>query len=285
MKKTAISIAIFAVAAIGAFSNFGITELQSDNGRTGVAGSPGENTCLTGCHSSFALNSGGGGVRITTNVPATGYVAGTVYNVTVTPRRTGSTLFGLGFEALNSANANAGTIASPSARCRKANATNGRTNITHVLNGGLSNDSCAFTFTWTAPALTTGVVKMYATGLAANASGTTAGDYVYTNSISLSPMVVATANVAAVATAFQVSPNPATDIFRVKYTLNESADVQLDVYDLAGRKISTLNQARQNAGDHEFTQNLENTVKKGVYLVSLRVNGVVEQTQKIMVLN
>ncbi len=286
MKKTITSITIFAIATIAVFSNFGIAELQSDNGRAGVTGSPGESTCASGgCHTSFALNSGGGGVRITTTVPATGYVAGTVYTVTVTPRRTGNTLFGLGFEALNSANTNAGTIGTPAARCRKANAGNGRTNITHQLNGGLSTDSCAFSFPWTAPALTTGVVTMYAAGLAANANGATSGDYVYSTSITLSPQVVATDNAKEIATAFHVSPNPVMDMFRVKYTLAEAADVQLDLYDLAGRKINTLNQARQNAGDHEFSQNLQGNITKGVYLVSLKVNGVVAQTQKIMVLN
>ena len=122
MKKTAISIAVFAGAAIGIFSNFGVTEVQDRQGRTGYTGSPGENTCaVSGCHSSFALNSGTGGVRITTDVPATGYVAGTVYNITVTPRRTGSTVFGLGFEALTSTNTNAGTLANPSTKCQKSN--------------------------------------------------------------------------------------------------------------------------------------------------------------------
>ena len=284
MKKTAISIAVFAVAAIGVFSNFGITEEQNRQGKTGYTGSPGENTCaVSSCHASFGLNDGVGDVSITTTVPATGYVSGTVYSITVTPRRAGSTIFGLGFEALTSSNTNAGTLGSPSTKCQKATAANGRANITHRLNGGLANDSCAFTFTWTAPAASVGIVKMYAVGNAANNNNSSAGDYIYTATITLSPEVVSTANRAFLATAFHISPNPATDVFRINYTLTEAADVQLDLYDLSGKRVSTLSQARQNAGDHDFQHAFSSDVAKGAYLVTLKVNGIVEQTQKLMV--
>src|SRR5689334_1551206 len=57
-------------------------------------------TCATaGCHSSFALNSGGGSVSVS-GLPATGWVAGQTYPLTVTITRTGQRAFGFQLSAV-----------------------------------------------------------------------------------------------------------------------------------------------------------------------------------------
>src|SRR6185295_20257890 len=83
--------------------------IMDDNGRAGVAGSPSEKTCnQSGCHNSFTVNTGGGSVTITAPTLTNWiYTPGQTYSITVTVAKTGVKLFGLGFEALTSAGANA----------------------------------------------------------------------------------------------------------------------------------------------------------------------------------
>ena len=78
-----------------------------DTGVNGVFGA--SNNCTTGCHNSFAVNSGTGGVSIT-GLPAS-WVPGQTYplTVTVTPA-TGSRAFGFQLSAVDSSNRQAGTF-------------------------------------------------------------------------------------------------------------------------------------------------------------------------------
>lgn len=159
----------------------------SDNGRAGRTGSPGESTC-TGCHSDFAINTGGGSVTIQNDPAMTGweYVPGTTYHMSVTVARGANGLFGVDIEALTAANDNAGTLTITNAAATqiKTNTISGivRRNVVHQLNGGASSGSKVFIFDWTAPAAGTGTITFYFTGAACDADGSEAGDYIYSGS-------------------------------------------------------------------------------------------------------
>ncbi|REJ84481.1 MAG: T9SS C-terminal target domain-containing protein [Bacteroidetes bacterium] len=158
----------------------------SDNGRAGATGSPGEVDC-TNCHNSFAINSGGGSINFSSGSMINfEYEPGQTYNLSVTVARTSNGLFGVGIEALFANGDNAGTLnitdpASTQIKSRLVGAIN-RRNVVHQLNGGASNDSKTFNFSWTAPAAGTGPVTFYYAGVAANGGGTSVGDYVYKSS-------------------------------------------------------------------------------------------------------
>lgn len=159
------------------------SSILSDNGKAGKTNSPGESNC-TSCHGDFTANTGGGSISITnTGMTNWQYTPGQTYPITVTVSKTGVPLFGVGVECLTAANANAGTFAiTNTASTQLLSATVSgvsRINVTHKLNGGLSANSKAFTFNWTAPAAGTGPVTFYFSGVAANNNGNEAGDYVY----------------------------------------------------------------------------------------------------------
>lgn len=159
----------------------------SQSGIAGRTGSPTESNC-TSCHSSYTLNTGGGSTTITHNIPASGYVPGTTYAISVTVAKTGLALFGFGFEALTSSNASAGTIVvTNTTKMKLVTAGNGRVNITHKTNGGAGTSPFAFSFNWTAPATNLGTITFYSAGVACNNNGNEAGDYVYTTSLAISP--------------------------------------------------------------------------------------------------
>ena len=159
---------------------------MSDNGKAARTGSPGELNC-TDCHGDYALNSGGGSISISApGMSGNAYTAGQTYNMSVTVSRGASSLFGVGIEALTSANTNAGTlnITDAASTAIKSATISGvsRRNIVHTLNGGATAGSKVFNFSWTAPASGTGTVTFYFAGAACNSSGDEAGDYVYTGS-------------------------------------------------------------------------------------------------------
>jgi hypothetical protein len=173
-------------------------------GITGQAASPSETTCTrSGCHNSFALNSGTGSIVISHNIPATGYVPGQTYSISVTVAKSGVPLFGFDFEALKSSNTTAGTlIVTSSTTTQVATSTNGRQNITHKTNGGFTSGTHTFSFNWKAPVAGTGTVTFYGAGLAANKNNSDTGDYTYTTSLAISE-----SNILSIATGV-VSGNP-----------------------------------------------------------------------------
>ncbi len=149
------------------------------NGIAGKTGSPGETNCQD-CHSDFALNSGGGSITIQSpGTPGFQYTPNQLYTITVTVAKSGLGLFGVGVEALNSSNTNAGTFTNTNSSTHLLTAGNGRVNVVHSTNGGLSSNSMAFTFNWTAPAAGTGNVTFYMSGIAANNDNNESGDYAY----------------------------------------------------------------------------------------------------------
>jgi Secretion system C-terminal sorting domain/HYR domain len=163
----------------------------SDNGRAGSTGSPGTTTCAS-CHG----GAGAGSATLTSDIPAGGFVPGGTYNVSVTVNETGSSLFGLGVEALTTSNTNAGTLGISDAASTqlKARAVGGvsRQNIVHQLNGGVSPNSKTFSFRWTAPTVAAGNVTFYYAGMSANGNGSEdAGDKTYAGSVVFSPQTMA----------------------------------------------------------------------------------------------
>ena len=73
---------------------------------------------------------------------------------------------------------------------------------------------------------------------------------------------------------YQVYPNPMQNETRITYELKERSAVQVNVFDVLGRKVVEAVSATQNIGKHEFTINKEmfNT-GSGLYQIQLMVNG------------
>lgn len=80
-------------------------------------------------------------------------------------------------------------------------------------------------------------------------------------------------------------PNPYNGIVTLQLKLNEKADVYMEVFNLLGEKISTLQKGQLNEGDHTYTFSAKNIdLPAGLYVVKLTVNNNV-YTQRIVELN
>lgn len=215
-----------------------MADLLDKDGKAGRTGSPGENDC-TGCHTSFAVNSGPGSITISSpNLTNWEYVPGQSYQIDVTVAQAGTPLFGFGFEALRTSNnSNGGTLSITNSTQTQLKSFsvqgNNRTNVVHKENGGLSNDSHTFSFNWTAPATNIGNVMFYTAGNAANNQNDSLGDYIYKTSQLVTPFISGVEEMLS-ENGIIAFPNPAVDYFRIQVSADNSIE-SVKLYDLNGR--------------------------------------------------
>jgi hypothetical protein len=76
-------------------------------------------------------------------------------------------------------------------------------------------------------------------------------------------------------------PNPANNSTVLNYSLNASSNVMMNIYDINGRLISSLDKGRQSSGAH--TQVIDvRSMDKGVYMIQIITNNAVS-TAKLIV--
>ncbi|HEX5001824.1 MAG TPA: choice-of-anchor V domain-containing protein [Bacteroidia bacterium] len=269
------------------FSAITMSFILSDNGRAGVTGSPGETTCNTSsCHVGNPVNSANGSIEIVAPTMTNWqYTPGQVYPISVTVSQTGRSLFGLGFESLQSSGANGGALTiSNATQTQLKNAVIGgnlRTSVVHKLNGGASANTHTFTFNWTAPASTVGNVTFYAAGNAANGNGSESGDYIYTVNQLVVPVTSGIVENEA-SSVFATYPNPVTDELHVDYFLADKSGIQIQLYTLEGKLVSALFDGVQDKGKHTETFSTNSNYTSGVYLLRFS-NGTSDHYKKILI--
>jgi hypothetical protein len=77
-------------------------------------------------------------------------------------------------------------------------------------------------------------------------------------------------------------PNPFNPITTIKYSLPTTSDIRLDIYDILGRKVATLVNNEQPAGNYQVTWNADN-VTSGMYFYKIKAGGYTE-TRKMLLL-
>jgi len=247
----------------------------NDDGKAGFTGSPGELVC-NNCHNSFTINSGGGSVYISsTNMTNWQYVPGQVYNMQVTVKKIGVSLFGVGLEALTPSNTNAGTITVTStakAQLKNANVSSVlRSNLVHKLNGGADPDSSVFTFNWTAPATNVGNVTFYFAGIAANSNGNNSGDYVYNSSRVITPFISTSIEEQSnVPFLTSINYNASDRKVEVNTNSEKTQTATIEFFDLSGKKVFSENGIIINAGQSTNQVDVSSILKSGIYIVNIR---------------
>jgi hypothetical protein len=69
----------------------------------------------------------------------------------------------------------------------------------------------------------------------------------------------------------QNQPNPAVATTLIQYAIENSGNVSLEIYDVTGRLVLTLNQGQQSAGTHSILVDSEQ-LSKGTYYYSLKAD-------------
>lgn len=155
-------------------------------GYTGASG-----LYCTSCHTGNVLNSGGGGVAVS-GLPDNGYTAGASYNfdITISHGAVNRKRWGFSIIAKNSAGVTVGTFSSTNPNA----AVNGA-ELSHFNAVVFPSFSQSYTYTgltWTAPANPSAAdanITFYVVGNAANGTGSSDGDFIYSNTKSISLLV------------------------------------------------------------------------------------------------
>ena len=69
---------------------------------------------------------------------------------------------------------------------------------------------------------------------------------------------------------FSVYPNPFKNVFEIEFNLENQEFITLDIYDLAGRKISTINKGLYDAGSSKISIDATD-ITKGSYFIELKL--------------
>jgi len=213
-----------------------IAEVLTSSGKAGFTGSPGEFTC-TNCHA----GSGGSVTLSSTNMPNWEYTPGTTYNMSITVAKTGATRFGVGLEALNSSNQNAGTLVVTNTTENQILPAGTKSNFVHKAAGTIATDSKTFNFNWIAPATNIGNVTFYFAGNSANNNGSSTGDFISNSSQIISPANTTKIEKANLDEVMQVFPNPASNVIHIKNVKLENTEMQVEIIDFAGKVVFQRN--------------------------------------------
>jgi hypothetical protein len=270
MKKTM----FIAALTCGMFTLL-TAEVMNDSGQAGAVGSPGEGTCWNGCHNSFALNSGAGSIELRTGTTNNEYVPGQTYSMTFKVAYPGRSLFGMGLEALNSANTNAGSLVITDAARTRILTSNlagsvGRKSVTHTLNGGTSADSMLFNFNWVAPAAGTGNVTFYFCGNAANGNATSAGDYIYQGTTVLTERN--TTGIEPIESNIDVNvfPSVINDEMNIRCQPAVTGIISIQLFDLQGKLVRSESSSATAQQELTTTWNGLSSLGKGTYLLNIQ---------------
>ena len=103
----------------------------------------------------------------------------------------------------------------------------------------------------------------------------------YDNITEERPEAVSLNSVEQIATSIDLYPNPAQSTTTLSYNLTSSSNVTLNIFDMNGRLISSLNKGRQGAGLH--TQEISlSSLSKGVYMIQIITNNATQSSKLIV---
>jgi len=265
-KKLLVLSAIFILCAA--------LDITSNSAPASSSGAPGETDCTrSGCHSTFVVNSGPGNIEISFENGITNYTPGTTYTLEVAVNHVDLLRFGFELVALDEQNQNAGTLSPIDVASNQVITGYGnmasRKYITYTYESTQAKiaGQGKWTFTWTAPSADKGKITFYAAGIAANNNGNDAGDHCYTQKTTLASLKSNVAN-----TAFSVYPNPASEVVNLSYTLQNDAQVKIELMNAMGQKMQELDLGYQTAAAYSLPFSLIKEYGKGAYFIRLIEN-------------
>ncbi len=240
-------------------------------------------TCATsGCHDSYALNSGTGGVTVTVpsavqpgqTVPVTVTVTNTTTEApgSVTGRRQG---FEVAAKTADGETAGVSTI-TDAAHTRLTGG--GSPSVTHNTGG---SHELSWTFNWTAPNAPA-TVTFTAAGNAGNggdlngSGNNSSGDYIYTTRQTVTVGSVAAGEAPTRELRLALSaphPNPVrTGAAALRLTLPAAGAVRVRILDGQGRTVRTIETAPRGAGESDLVVRTDG-LAPGLYFVTVDAGG------------
>ncbi|HTA28154.1 MAG TPA: choice-of-anchor V domain-containing protein [Bacteroidia bacterium] len=232
----------------------------------------GQSCDKSSCHNTHPLQNAQ--PWITSNVPVYGYTQDSIYTITARAIDAGFTSFGFEISPQSTGGSQLGSLIITNATTTKIVAGGGLQYVTHTINGYKGTDSLSWTFNWKAPAKGTGPVTFYGCFNIGNGNSTAANTFVFPATLTVQENATdGIADISNAAMAFSVFPNPAKEQVNIAYSLKKTADMEVNMYDINGRKITTLSNSIVSEGNHTQNVILPTYITRGIYIIQLIANG------------
>lgn len=265
IKKILVS--IFAVTGVVIAFSFQSNPVHtSTNGApAGHTGSPADgNTCSkSGCHTGTVPIING---AITSNVPVTGYVPGSVYSFSASISQSSITKFGFQASPQSVTGVYQGTLIVTDATGTQIVGTK---YITHKSAGTSGSGSKTWTFDWKAPAAGTGTVSFYAAFNATNSGNNATGDQIYKSKLDIAEDLTAGIKENSSISKITLFPNPATSQINISTTIAENQKTTISVYDINGKLITVLFNDFTTPGRFSRSYNISGILNAGTYFIMI----------------
>lgn len=124
-----------------------------------------------------------------------------------------------------------------------------------------------FEIDWTAPPAGTGMVKIYATGVAANGNGTNGGDNANSTILELEEIISSTKFTEGLIADVTLSPNPVSDFTQLQLKTKAAGTYQLQLINLSGQELMGKKIQLQSGLNLETLDLAE--IPSGTYLLRL----------------
>jgi len=266
--KSKITLSLISTIIVSVLLQTSGNEVQSNTSGApaGRTGSPSDGlTCATSnCHNTTASISL---VQIiNSNVPISGYIPGQTYTLTATMTQTGISKFGFQISPQDLNGNKVGNIIVTNTTNTKIVSTK---YITHTSAGSTGTGTNTWSFNWQAPSIGSGDVVFYGAFNFANNNGTSSGDIIRTNTLTISEDL-ATAGIFGIA-GDQLStilfPNPLTEQATLRVQLQEQENVNVQIYSLSGQSVSESMLFIGTPGLNEFSIQMPNGLPSGAYKI------------------
>jgi hypothetical protein len=262
-KKFTIVLSVLLMLGLVYDYNFRLAHTNSSGSPAGYTGSPndGQTCARSGCHSGGPSVSDEIGV-ITSNIPLSGYVGGTTYNMSVTLTNQGGTRFGFQLSPEDASGNPLGTlIAGTGSQIVGVNY------LTHTGASIASSDTKTWDFQWTAPTSGIGTVTFYAAYNFANSDFSTNGDVIVADTYvtTASSLSISEAELAGLV----IYPNPVINEIHVA-SKDVDEEIMITLFDAQGRRVL----GNKYAGGTDITIDVKSIgLITGIYFMQLEVDG------------
>ncbi len=158
--------------------------------------------------------------------------------------------------------------------------------LVHSMNLPMTSGSVTIQFNYTAPA-SGNMDTLWATGLATNSDGGTSGDdwnwAASKRIIVRSPSGIKniSGEVPGKYSLSQNYPNPFNPSTKIRFSVPQSSEVKLTVFDMTGREVEVLQNGLMSAGVYEADWHPVN-LSSGIYFYTLKTNGFTETRKMIL---
>lgn len=229
-------------------------------------GAPGESNC-TICHGG-TTQSASGNIDVTFSGAGNEYIVGQSYTITISIAAGAKN----GFQAtiLDASDVKAGTFTNGTNY--QVTTASGRQYVRQTFSSGITT----WTINWTAPATDAGDLTMYFAFNKSNNMGNTSGDIIYLGQFNITSAVFNTITEhEKTDQQIQMWYDQVNSALNYNFTLQESADIVLNVQDLSGKLIFQQNSGVHAPGEYQSNILLPQKPEAGIYIVSLFIDNLV----------